>query len=1512
MTDLPVPNDLVPPSSAAPKRRWVRRLLLSTGVAVGGVVLLVAIAPTLLSTGPFVRFALRQVDARLNGRVEVASVSLGWLSGVRVDGLRVFDEAGVQVAQADHVACPMGLWRTVTGRYPLGHTVVDGLAFDARVDAQGRLNFAQLVKTNPSEPKPPAAPPRGAPPAAPSKLPDVSGDLELTHARGTVSQAGRPTLYLTRLAAEVRIPTINDPITNHLDATVRAGEGGPDGHLVVDGTAAAIKANLLDVDTATVHQTAELTSLDLAAAKPFVPASVGLDTLAGLLNGHLSADVTNGRSAVVDGALTATQKVVIGGRVLKGDTFSTDTLVAAIPKLSAAFPDGLAHWQSGRVQVGAEAGSQPILFKVDQGQLSLVVDVVPQAVLNLGASAAPGTDGRIEFADHFEVGKIVDQLKGSTHLSNDATLTGGTLDQSFNLTLTPARGTLTASSDLAGVAGTRNGKPVSVQPVHLALAGADVGGRSLLDGLRDLSLTLSSKFANADFKGSTVGDLNGSLTAQLQSLQAEAAQLVDFGKVQLAGDVTAHIANRGQLMQAPYRAQVQADATVTDLRYGDPAAPRVAEPLVRFSVTGDLQGSATAAVEGVKDLLVSLQAGTAESPTIDLVASVPSATLGTATAADFRVTRFMVNLPQLQQQFARVPPGQSGLVLAGGSATANASGHYGPDGLRLNPSYLSFVSVFLQKQLATGQRVNAISGDTINLSVAGTVGLGEATTVDLTQLSVADTAHIVDIHKGDGELALTRRADAVAGRGQLAVMLELGSVNDILRLLMQETVTVPTPAGRLKTGHLTGTLAFAAAASGKTDITADFDVPNLDVATGTGDTGPQKASFVVRASSDQSAHTIVADELSFKSPFATAAVTNLSLLLSAPSTLDQLRKGTLAVDVPDLKTLFAVAQSFSAPAAVDPAAPPLRFTGGSLSVRAGVSHDGNNLLVDVPTLAATGVAFTRGTASYQAKPVTMKLAATIGTAEGTSLMGQLRGLKVTELAGNAGVATVSMPTPITVADLSNPAASAAGGIRVDGELADLAQLAAAFEGKPVDAYPYRGHLTLAEDVTGGPGITLKGGVDVAQFQLVQGETVRFAEDRLAATNDVSMAADLNSVTLHNVALAMQSSGALNASITDGTVTDLAAGRHLHLPVQLTYDLAKLWPLVHPMLLTPGQPDAYADVKLSGAFTKSLLVGGNYPAGKPMTEAIKPLQLDADLAVADFEHAGLVVKDFDVPVTLRDGRAVTAYPDGHVAPVATANDGQLDLGHLTVDLTTDPPRLSTSAAKVVLSKVTINPLFTQGFLGKIVNNPVFVGAQQASGLVDLSFDSCDRLPLGDLVKRAVPANDGSAHVRFSMSNVHIGIPSLSLLSSALNSDNFETHVTDATVVVAGGMETQRIAFVSGPYTIGVNGTVRLADDAMVPMTVTLPITVLLAKQGAIDPNIRKYLPDEVPITLRGTTDDVSLDTDAVTGQLIRDASTKALQGGLGNLLGGGASTQPANQGGGLGNLLNGLGKKRKKK
>src|SRR5690348_16740858 len=73
----------------APKRKRRRWPFVIGGIFVA-LLLLVLLAPTILSAGPFKSMALGIVNDSIDGKVEVADWSLGWNSGITVNGLKLY------------------------------------------------------------------------------------------------------------------------------------------------------------------------------------------------------------------------------------------------------------------------------------------------------------------------------------------------------------------------------------------------------------------------------------------------------------------------------------------------------------------------------------------------------------------------------------------------------------------------------------------------------------------------------------------------------------------------------------------------------------------------------------------------------------------------------------------------------------------------------------------------------------------------------------------------------------------------------------------------------------------------------------------------------------------------------------------------------------------------------------------------------------------------------------------------------------------------------------------------------------------------------------------------------------------------------------------------------------------------------------------------------------------------------------------------------------------------------
>ncbi len=506
----------------------------------------------------------------------------------------------------------------------------------------------------------------------------------------------------------------------------------------------------------------------------------------------------------------------------------------------------------------------------------------------------------------------------------------------------------------------------------------------------------------------------------------------------------------------------------------------------------------------------------------------------------------------------------------------------------------------------------------------------------------------------------------------------------------------------------------------------------------------------------------------------------------------------------------------------------------------------------------------------------------------------------------SGIATMSLTAPIVVTESAGKR-NISGGLKIDGNLSDLSSTLAAYKGKKTGDYPYRGTYSLSENITSKDnGTFLKGGLQLTNFESYNATGTTFSEKQVAIANDLALdaAADDESIAINTLSVAMQSSGALNISINNGSVHHLQTTRDLNLQPTLDYDLAKLWPVIQPIM-----GDEYKTLKITGQFKKQFNITGSYPANQPSTIAIKTLHADGDLAVATFDYNGLNLQNFIVPFTLDNGKLVTVYANKPVgqntAAPAVANGGTLDLSNLTIDLTQEPPRLSAPANKLLISKLTINPLFANSFLAKYLNNPVFTGSD-ASGLMELMFVDCDALPMGSLVTQAVASNTGKADLKLSLTDLNIGFQGISGLASALKQDSFVANVKDGTVAVSRGLSTEHFVFASGTYSINIDGTVRLADEAFVPMSLSVgPMTAIVDRAfGVHDKNVLKYLPDRITVPLKGTVHHASVDMDQTLQRLLAEAGTKAVTNGLLNGNAGNPNDSP------LGGLLNRLQKKKK--
>ncbi|HZN64637.1 MAG TPA: hypothetical protein VFB66_05005, partial [Tepidisphaeraceae bacterium] len=281
-----------PTKARRKRRRWPFVLLVLFLL----IALLVVFAPTIASTGPARSFIVGQVNKGLTGKLQVDDWSLGWASGARLNGVKLFDRNGSQILEVPRITTELRLLDAARGKMHFGKVTVEGLNALIRRDAAGNINFTELTK------------PSDAPAdTGPSKLPDVSGDLHLVNCRATYEdQLQGQTFYFPSIAGQVKCPDINGAIDNALDVTVRAGSTGAPGKLAVAGRLDVVEGNEVRIDRAVVEEKVTVQGVDLGSLAFLFGKDAPVQKLAGVTDAAVTINFKGGEAGTVEAVVNST------------------------------------------------------------------------------------------------------------------------------------------------------------------------------------------------------------------------------------------------------------------------------------------------------------------------------------------------------------------------------------------------------------------------------------------------------------------------------------------------------------------------------------------------------------------------------------------------------------------------------------------------------------------------------------------------------------------------------------------------------------------------------------------------------------------------------------------------------------------------------------------------------------------------------------------------------------------------------------------------------------------------------------------------------------------------------------------------------------------------------------------------------------------------------------------------------------------------------------------------------
>jgi len=593
------------------KRRWWLRILIGLPLLL---IVLVALGPTLLSTGLFRQAIVRAVNDNIRGTVAVDDISLGWFSSAKITGLHVTDPMHPETLTIGGVTWDKGIFGALSmlrssdginlGRLDID--TIEGVIYfnpDGTNSLQNALAPRQtsaLPTPTPYDP-PQDRPTQDPPPDSPAPTPDspspsaaatkpfnLQARLAVTNSRLSLVQFDGRTVNVTDLNTVVDVDYPKGLTVTHTSTHDGGGKLRAEVTLQNLPTSADGLATLFETLSGTVKIHTE-PAIDLGPAVTFFapPSTRGRGSLNLDIDGQFASGAASGKYLVTVGDLSLADDAIEVNAVTQefaGEMTYKDSHVSVENKST-----GTIGTIASRVvyNTAGPALSENLVDLLMQGKSFIAPDVAltMNGKVDLGALAR-ALPGIVKLQEGVEIENGTLVLKGITVQGGQSPTTDG------EVTLT--------------VAIQRDGKITPIQPVVLnwCVLTNSKGQLQIGDfaGVDDSFTTtgrirgtgVTSSFATANVRG-TVDTLGASFTADLTLLRQELAKLVDLKDLELGGKVDGSLSiatdtadARLHTLDLHVRANDVVVASSTPAEPADEAAPPpAAEPKAGNPATDD-------------------------------------------------------------------------------------------------------------------------------------------------------------------------------------------------------------------------------------------------------------------------------------------------------------------------------------------------------------------------------------------------------------------------------------------------------------------------------------------------------------------------------------------------------------------------------------------------------------------------------------------------------------------------------------------------------------------------------------------------------------------------------------------------------------------------------------------------------------------------------------------------------------------------------------------------------------
>lgn len=535
-----------PPSRRTPWYRTWKFWAIFFGSALFLLLLFLAMLPTMLGMGMVRRLVLNQVNDSLAGKVVVEDWSFGWITGVKVKGVRVEDDTGNPVIEVGQIKVDYPLAKLLVASLHADTISIRDVKFDIHLFADGTNNLQRIAK--PASPETPQGEPKKIPSdadAAPMVIPDVSAVVKL-------DGAGRVTLPTGVVINVESVDLLADasswakPVATQADIKFRVADCPTLASASVKATCQAWNsARVVDARAAKVTATVDVSDVDVGAWANAMSPQLPVDTSG---NGSLTLAASATGTETAELNLTMRVRDVKaagkpGGPAAQVDLFRARELRVPLRVKLEPVPGG-----SGGKLILQEAG-----LWADQDGLSVTGEAAQADLERLMALRAPYGEGSMTVTA--KVPQLPERL--NTLLTFVSEVSGGgeqlarvasaSFEHSTSVRWNRSGVTAKTETEIAAM-GERLGSsaaPFSVDPVRV------VGDVKLLlndrgpESIEKVALELRSGFATVVTRRAATDEVSVISDLDLERLLWQVRQFVSLEDVLLGGKLHADLRVKG-------------------------------------------------------------------------------------------------------------------------------------------------------------------------------------------------------------------------------------------------------------------------------------------------------------------------------------------------------------------------------------------------------------------------------------------------------------------------------------------------------------------------------------------------------------------------------------------------------------------------------------------------------------------------------------------------------------------------------------------------------------------------------------------------------------------------------------------------------------------------------------------------------------------------------------------------------------------------------------------------------